>query len=148
MSDIVKRIGYAMSLRTPQKEALSYLAAISENCDYRKAEKAAVEAIASERCENQNQIMVADEFDFPSFCYHMAAGISKTRLMIAVSIISSNKGYKHFSFWHLAIPFMKNFAKSIKSSQVHIWGLEAEMGRQVFDGENYASYPARYVQGN
>ena len=97
MSDIVKRIGYAMSLRTPQKEALSYLAAISENCDYRKAEKAAVEAIASERCENQNQIKVADEFDFPSFCYHMATGIGKTRLMGV-----QNKGVQaffHFGTW-------------------------------------------------
>lgn len=34
MSEVAKKIGYAMSLRTPQKEALSYLAAISENCDY------------------------------------------------------------------------------------------------------------------
>ena len=33
MSEVAKKIGYAMSLRTPQKEALSYLAAISENCD-------------------------------------------------------------------------------------------------------------------
>ena len=29
MSDIVKRISYAMSLRAPQEEALSYLDAIS-----------------------------------------------------------------------------------------------------------------------
>ena len=36
MSEVAKKIGYAMSLRTPQKEALSYLTAISENCDYRR----------------------------------------------------------------------------------------------------------------
>ena len=29
MADIVTKIGYAMSLRTPQQEALSYLDAIS-----------------------------------------------------------------------------------------------------------------------
>lgn len=39
MADIVKRISYAMSLRTPQTEALSYLDAISANCDYKKTAK-------------------------------------------------------------------------------------------------------------
>lgn len=71
MSEVAKKIGYAMSLRTPQKEALSYLAAISENCDYRRDDKVTIEAVASEHCENQNQIKIADEFNFPSFCYHM-----------------------------------------------------------------------------
>ena len=36
MSEIVNKIKYAMSLRTPQEEALSYLDAISSHCDYRK----------------------------------------------------------------------------------------------------------------
>ena len=39
MADIVKRISYAMSLRTPQQEALSYLDTISVNCDYKKDSK-------------------------------------------------------------------------------------------------------------
>ena len=151
MSDIVKRIGYAMSLRTPQKEALSYLAAISENCDYRKAEKAAVEAIASERCENQNQIKVADEFDFPSFCYHMATGIGKTRLMGAcIYYLYKTKGYKHFFILAPGNTIYEKLRKeSNPSHPKYIFkGLEAEMGRpKVFDGENYTSYPARYVQG-
>ena len=34
MDNIVNQIGYAMSLREPQKEALQYLDAISSNCDY------------------------------------------------------------------------------------------------------------------
>ena len=36
MADIVTKIGYAMSLRNPQQEALSYLDAISTHCDYKK----------------------------------------------------------------------------------------------------------------
>ena len=35
MADIVAKIGYAMSLRKPQQEALSYLDAISTHCDYK-----------------------------------------------------------------------------------------------------------------
>lgn len=97
MSEVAKKIGYAMSLRTPQKEALSYLAAISENCDYRRDDKVTIEAVASEHCENQNQIKIADEFNFPSFCYHMATGIGKTRLMGAcIYYLYKTKGYKHF----------------------------------------------------
>lgn len=45
MSDIVNEIGYAMSLRAPQKEALSYLDAISSHCDYQKNSKAEIETI-------------------------------------------------------------------------------------------------------
>lgn len=70
-----------MSLRTPQKEALSYLDAISTHCDYKKDSKAEIEAIATEHCEKQREIKVNDKFDFPSFCYAMATGIGKTRLM-------------------------------------------------------------------
>lgn len=151
MSEVAKKIGYAMSLRTPQKEALSYLAAISENCDYRNVEKAAVEAIASEHCENQNQIKVADEFDFPSFCYHMATGIGKTRLMGAcIYYLYKTKGYKHFFILAPGNTIYEKLRKeSNPSHPKYIFkGLEAEMGRpKVFDGENYTSYPARYVQG-
>ena len=39
MADIVAKIGYAMSLRKPQQEALSYLDAISTHCDYKKDSK-------------------------------------------------------------------------------------------------------------
>ena len=68
-----------MSLRTPQEEALSYLDAISTHCDYKKDSKETVEAAASEHSQNQHKIKA--RFDFPSFCYAMATGIGKTRLM-------------------------------------------------------------------
>ncbi len=81
MADIVTKIGYAMSLRKPQQEALSYLDAISTHCDYKKDSKTAIEAVATEYCEKHRKIRVDDKFDFPSFCYAMATGIGKTRLM-------------------------------------------------------------------
>ncbi len=36
MPDVVNQIRYAMSLRDPQKEALTYFDAISSHCDYKK----------------------------------------------------------------------------------------------------------------
>lgn len=71
MSEIVSKIKYAMSLRTPQEEALSYLDAISSHCDYKKDSKDVVEAAASEYCEKQRKVKA--EFDFPSFCYAMCS---------------------------------------------------------------------------
>lgn len=95
MSEIVNKIKYAMSLRTPQEEALSYLDAISSHCDYRKDSKDVVEVAASEYCEKQRT--VKSGFDFPSFCYAMATGIGKTRLMGAsIYYLYKTKGYKHF----------------------------------------------------
>lgn len=150
MADIVKRIGYAMSLRDPQREALSYLDAISSRCDYRRDSKAAVEAVATEHCEKQRTIKVNDKFDFPSFCFAMATGIGKTRLMGAcIYYLYKTKGYRHF---FILAPGSTIYDKLRKESNPahpkYIFrGLEAEMGRpKVYDGENYETYPVHYEQ--
>lgn len=150
MPDVVKQIGYAMSLRDPQKEALTYLDAISSHCDYKKDSKGAVEAAATEYCEKQRTIKVDDKFDFPSFCYAMATGIGKTRLMGAcIYYLYKMKGYRHF---FILAPGSTIYDKLRKESNPNhpkyiFKGLEAEMGRpKVYDGENYDSYPVRYEQ--
>ena len=150
MADNVKRIGYAMSLRDPQREALSYLDAISTHCDYQRDSKAAVEAAATEYCEKQRTIKVDDKFDFPSFCFAMATGIGKTRLMGAcIYYLYKTKGYRHF---FILAPGSTIYDKLRKESNPahpkYIFkGLEAEMGRpKVYDGENYDTYPVHYEQ--
>lgn len=148
MSETVKRIKYAMSLRTPQEEALSYLDAISTHCDYKKDSKDIVEAVASEYCEKQRE--VKSGFDFPSFCYEMATGIGKTRLMGAcIYYLYKTKGYKHF---FILAPGNTIYDKLRKESNPNhpkyiFKGLEAEMGRpKVYHGENYETYPAKFEQ--
>lgn len=150
MADIVTKIGYAMSLRKPQQEALSYLDAISTHCDYRKDSKAEIEAVATEHCEKQRKIKVDEKFDFPSFCYAMATGIGKTRLMGAcIYYLYKTKGYRHF---FILAPGNTIYEKLRKESNPNhpkyiFKGLESEMGRpKVYDGENYDSYPVRYEQ--
>ena len=151
MGNIVNQIGYAMSLRTPQKEALQYLDAISSNCDYKRNTLAEVEAVATANCEDKHTIKVDDDFKFPSFCFDMATGIGKTRLMgAAIYYLYKTKGYKHF---FILAPGNTIYDKLRKESNPahpkYIFkGLEAEMGRpKVYDGENYTKYPVRYVQG-
>lgn len=65
MSGMVSKIKYAMSLRTPQEEALSYLDAISTHCDYKRDDKATVEAAASKYSENNRKVRT--KFDLPVF---------------------------------------------------------------------------------
>lgn len=151
MSNIVNQIGYAMSLRDPQKEALQYLDAISSNCDYLRNTLAEIESVATANCEDKHTIKVDDNFKFPSFCFDMATGIGKTRLMgAAIYYLYKTKGYKHF---FILAPGNTIYDKLRKESNPahpkYIFkGLEAEMGRpKVYDGENYIRYPARFFQG-
>ena len=151
MDNIVNQIGYAMSLREPQKEALQYLDAISSSCDYKRNTLDEIEAIATANCEDKHTIKIDDNFKFPSFCFDMATGIGKTRLMgAAIYYLYKTKGYKHF---FILAPGNTIYDKLRKESNPahpkYIFkGLEAEMGRpKVYDGENYTKYPVRCVQG-
>ena len=139
-----------MSLRDPQREALSYLDAISSHCDYKRDSKATVEAAATKHCEKQRTIKVDEKFDFPSFCFAMATGIGKTRLMGAcIYYLYRTKGFRHF---FVLAPGSTIYDKLRKESNPahpkYIFkGLESEMGRpKVYDGENYDTYPVHYEQ--
>jgi type III restriction enzyme len=150
MNDIVNRIGYAMSLRAPQKEALSYLDAISDHCDYKNDSKATIESIATKYCEKQRAIKVDEKLDFPSFCYAMATGIGKTRLMGAsIYHLYKTKGYSHFFILAPGSTIYDKLRKELNQSHPKYMfkGLESEMGRpKIFDGENYDSYPTHHKQ--
>ena len=146
----VDKIKWAMSLRDPQYEALKYFAAISSKIEYRTSSKIDAEKIASENCQEPHTIAVDKEFDFPSFCFDMTTGIGKSRLMGAcIYYLYKTKGYKHF---FILAPgntiYDKMRRESVPGHPKYMFkGLEAEMGRpKVYDGENYLSYPVKYVQ--
>ncbi|MCM1288021.1 MAG: DEAD/DEAH box helicase family protein [Clostridium sp.] len=146
----VDKIKWAMSLRDPQYEALKYFDAISSKIEYRTVSKSEAEKIASENCQEPHRISVDKEFDFPSFCFDMTTGIGKSRLMGAcIYYLYKTKGYKHF---FILAPGNTIYDKMRRESvpghpQYMFKGLEAEMGRpKVYDGENYLSYPVKYMQ--
>lgn len=146
----VDKIKWAMSLREPQYEALQYFDAISSKIEYRTSTKAEAEKIASENCQEPHAISVDKEFDFPSFCFDMTTGIGKSRLMGAcIYYLYKTKGYKHF---FILAPgntiYDKMRRESVPGHPKYMFkGLEAEIGRpKVYDGENYLSYPVKYVQ--
>lgn len=147
----VDKIKWAMSLREPQYEALKCFDNISSKIEYRTAKKEESEKVASENCQEPHRIVVDKKFDFPSFCFDMTTGIGKTRLMGAcIYYLYKTKGYKHF---FILCPgntiYDKMRRETVPGHPKYMFkGLEAEMGRpKVYDGENYLSYPVRYVQG-
>lgn len=153
MDNTVQKITYAMSLRAPQSEALEILSSICADVEFKTATKAdaeratakaSAEAAAGEHCENPRTIKVVDEFSFPSFCFEMATGIGKTRLMGAsIYYLYKTKGYKHF---FILAPgdtiYEKLKAETVVGHPKYLFkGLEAEMGRpKVFCGEDYLQY--------
>ena len=146
----VDKIKWAMSLRDPQYEALTCFDNISSKIEYKTASKSEAEKVASENCQELHKIVVDKEFDFPSFCFDMTTGIGKTRLMGAcIYYLYKTKGYKHF---FILCPgntiYDKMRRETVPGNPKYMFkGLEAEMGRpKVYDGENYLSYPVRYVQ--
>lgn len=146
----VDKIKWAMSLREPQYEALQYFDAISSKIEYRTSTKVEAEKIASENCQEPHTISVDKEFDFPSLCFDMTTGIGKSRLMGAcIYYLYKTKGYKHF---FILAPgntiYDKMRRESVPGHPKYMFkGLEAEMGRpKVYDGENYLSYPVKYIQ--
>lgn len=146
----VDKIKWAMSLREPQYEALQYFDTISSKVEYRTTSKSEAEKIASENCQKPHTIVVDKEFDFPSFCFDMTTGIGKSRLMGAcIYYLYKTKGYKHF---FILAPGNTIYDKMRREAVIGhpkymFKGLEAEMGRpKVYDGENYLSYPVKYVQ--
>lgn len=148
---IVDKLNWAMSLREPQFEALKTLDNICSKIDYKTYTKEQSEEIATENCQTKSRIKVDDNLGFPSFCFEMTTGIGKTRLMGAsIYYLYKTKGYKHF---FILAPGNTIYDKLRKEVMPHhpkymFKGLEAEMGRpKVYDGENYLSYPVKYVQG-
>lgn len=146
----VDKIKWAMSLREPQYEALKCFDDISSKLEYKIASKAEAEKIASENCQEPHKISVDKELDFPSFCFDMTTGIGKTRLMGAcIYYLYKTKGYKHF---FILAPgntiYDKMRRETVPGHPKYMFkGLESEMGRpKVYDGENYLSYPVKYVQ--
>lgn len=146
----VDKIKWAMSLREPQYEALKCFDDISSKIEFKTASKIESENIASENCQEPHKISVDKEFQFPSFCFDMTTGIGKTRLMGAcIYYLYKTKGYKHF---FILCPgntiYDKMRRETVPGHPKYMFkGLESEMGRpKVYDGENYLSYPVKYVQ--
>src|SRR5688572_1037206 len=94
MNKQVTAISSRMSLRTPQKQSLEILDRISKLIPFQKGNnvEASLDLIKKEFPGFENF-----EREFPSFCFSLATGVGKTRLMGAfIAYLYLVKGVKNF----------------------------------------------------
>lgn len=93
-SQLVNSISGRMSLRTPQKRSLELLARIEELLELSKGQD--LEA-ALQTARGELEGFTEFERDFPSFCFALATGVGKTRLMGAfITYLYRTRGFRHF----------------------------------------------------
>ncbi|MBI3657849.1 MAG: DEAD/DEAH box helicase family protein [Acidobacteria bacterium] len=94
MNPNINTIANRLSLRPPQRTSLEILARI---CDLISLEKGADVAQALKTVRSEFSTVTDFERDFPSFCFALATGVGKTRLMGAfIAYLNKTEGIRHF----------------------------------------------------
>ncbi|VEJ45363.1 DEAD/DEAH box helicase [Bartonella vinsonii] len=94
MNAVEKRISARLSLRYPQHEALNVLSHVLDNIELSKNTDLAADL---EAIKNLYPSVQDFERDFPSFCFALATGVGKTRLMGAfISYLYLTDRSRHF----------------------------------------------------
>jgi type III restriction enzyme len=130
-----------MSLREPQYEALVGLDEISNSVDYKTAHLDSVAGIASEKSKSAKPV----QFDtqFPSFCFALATGVGKTRLMGGcMYYLWKSKGYRNFFILAPNITIYEKLRAELSPAHPKYMfvGLSDFPRPDVVDGENYLRF--------
>lgn len=130
-----------MSLRQPQYEALAVLDEISENTDYKTAQLETVANTASEKSKSAQPV----KFDtaFPSFCFALATGVGKTRLMGGcMYYLWKTKGYRNFFILSPNITIYDKLRAELSPSHPKYMfvGLSDFPAPEIYDGDNYLRF--------
>ncbi|MCC6741977.1 MAG: DEAD/DEAH box helicase family protein [Planctomycetia bacterium] len=97
MSAIVNSIAGRMSLRTPQRTSLDILERISQTLTLRKGDDVADALVKVRAAFPEVEDFTDFEREFPSFCFALATGVGKTRLMGAfITYLYLARGFRHF----------------------------------------------------
>lgn len=137
---LADQIGRWMSLRAPQLESLKRLHAIAEGVDFRKAtlDQVAQAAVARAGAEK-----IEFDTEFPSFCFALATGIGKTRLMGAcIFDLWKTKGYKNFFILAPGSTIYDKLRAELQPSHPKYLfnGLADFPEPAVWDGDNYLRF--------
>ena len=136
-----EQISLYMSLREPQTEALRVFDAISSQTDYKTASLDSVVAAATQHGKAGMKI----EFDtkFPSFCFALATGVGKTRLMGACMYhLWKQKGYRNYFILAPGLTIYDKIRAELQPSHPkYIFnGLSGFPAPEVYDGDNYLRF--------
>lgn len=145
--DLTKSIGQQMSLREPQREALQLLHDIGAAVDYKTAVLSAVAQAATEKSGRTEPIVFDTEF--PSFCFALATGVGKTRLMGAsIYDLWKTKGYRHFFILTPNITIYDKLRAELSPAHPKYMfiGLSDFPCPVVYDGDSYIRFRPEQVQ--
>lgn len=130
-----------MSLREPQEKALEILDSLSSVLDYKTATIETVEKIACEKSNATKEIKFDTEF--PSFCFALATGVGKTRLMGAsIYYLWKTKGYRNFFILSPNITIYDKLRMELFNSHPKYMfiGLSDFPQPSIWDGDNYLRF--------
>jgi type III restriction enzyme len=130
-----------MSLRDPQYEALEVLDEISAGSDYKTASLETTANAASKKSRTAKPVKFDTEF--PSFCFALATGVGKTRLMGGcIYYLWKSKGYRHFFILAPNITIYEKLRAELSPSHPKYMfiGLSDFPVPDVFDGDNYLRF--------
>lgn len=138
---LTSHIARLMSLREPQTAALERFDSIASVVDFKFAVASEVARLSKERLSEHPDI----EFDteFPSYCFALATGVGKTRLMGAlIYYLWKTKGYRNFFLLAPGTTIYNKLKTDLQpSNDKYIFtGLTDFPRPEVFDGDNYLQY--------
>jgi type III restriction enzyme len=140
------QISRYMSLREPQYTAVEVLDEISATVDYQTAQSDVVAAIASEKSRYTKPVQFDTEF--PSFCFALATGVGKTRLMGAcIYYLWKQKGYRNFFILAPNITIYNKLRAELSPAhpKYMFLGLSDFPRPEVYDGDNYLRFNPQQV---
>ena len=135
------QISRYMSLREPQREALVVLDEISKSIDYKTAQLDSTAGTASEKSKSAKPVRFDTEF--ASFCFALATGVGKTRLMGGcMYYLWKSKGYRNFFILAPNITIYEKLRAELNPSHAKYMfvGLSDFPRPDIYDGDNYLRF--------
>lgn len=137
---LADQIGRWMSLRAPQYESLKRLHAITEELDFRKT---TLDAVAQTAVSRSGVEKIEFDTEFPSFCFALATGIGKTRLMGAcIYDLWRTRGYRNFFILAPGSTIYDKLRAELQPShRKYVFNGLADFPQpDVWDGDNYLRF--------
>ncbi|MBZ5700461.1 MAG: DEAD/DEAH box helicase family protein [Acidobacteriia bacterium] len=137
---LAEQISRWMSLRAPQRAAVGRLDAIVESVEFKNTTLESVSRVAVEKCTVEKM-----EFDteFPSFCFALATGVGKTRLMGAcIYNLWKTRGYRNFFILAPGSTIYEKLRAELQPPHPkYIFNGLSDFPRpEVWDGDNYLRF--------
>ncbi|MBZ5669029.1 MAG: DEAD/DEAH box helicase family protein [Acidobacteriia bacterium] len=137
---LADQIGRWMSLRAPQHESLKRLHATAEAVDFKKT---TLDAVAQAAVSQAGVEKIEFDTEFPSFCFALATGIGKTRLMGAcIYDLWRTRGYRNFFILAPGSTIYDKLRAELQPSHSkYIFNGLADFPQpDVWDGDNYLRF--------